>query len=57
MVSADTDLWFLHIYIFGLKENRKMAYVFVTGDVKVTAQITVEHFIKKMLWWTGFPIE
>ena len=31
-----------------------MAYVFVTGNFKVTAPITVEDSIKKFLWWIGF---
>ena len=33
-----------------IKENLKMAYVFVAGDVKVTAPITEEGYIKKILW-------
>ena len=40
-VSADINMWFKRI-----KENFRMAYVFVTGDVKVTAPITVEDSIK-----------
>ena len=34
-----------------------MAYVFVTGDVKVTAPITVENSINKILQWIGFTTE
>ena len=34
-----------------------MAYVFVTGDVKVTAPITVEDYIKQILRWIGFAID
>ena len=31
-----------------------MAYDFVTGDVKVTAPITVEDSIKQSVRWIGF---
>ena len=34
-----------------------MAYVFVMGDVKVTAPITVEDSTKKTLRWIGCTIE
>ena len=34
-----------------------MAYVFVTGDVKVTASIILEDYIKQILWWIGFTTE
>ena len=34
-----------------------MAYVFVTGDVKVTTTITVEDSIKQILIWIGFTAE
>ena len=34
-----------------------MAYVFVTGDAKVTASIIVEDSIKQILWWIGFTTE
>ena len=44
VVSADMNLWFKII-----KKNFKVAYVFVTGDVKVTATITVEDSIKQIL--------
>ena len=34
-----------------------MAYVFVTGDGKVAAPITVENYIKQILRWISFTIE
>ena len=34
-----------------------MAYVFVTGDGKVAALITVENYIKQILRWISFTIE
>ena len=46
MVSIDINVLFKII-----EENLKMAYVFVTDDVKVIAPITVEGSIKQILWW------
>ena len=34
-----------------------MDYVCVMVDVKVTASITVEGSIKKIIWWIGFTKE
>ena len=41
---------FIDLFLKRLK-RKKMAYVFVTGDVKVTAAITVEDSIKQILRW------
>ena len=46
------DLWFKRI-----KDNFKMDYVFVTGDVKVTVSITVGYSINKILLYIGFTTE
>ena len=34
-----------------------MAYVFLTGHVKVATLITVEDYIKQILRWIGFTTE
>ena len=39
------------------KKKKKIAYVFVTGDVKVTAPILVEYYIKQILQWIIFTTE
>ena len=52
MVLSDIDYWFKII-----KDDLKMAYVFVAGDLKVTAMITVEDAIKKILQWILFTTE
>ena len=31
-----------------------MTYIFITGDVKLTATITVDYSINKILLWIGF---
>ena len=58
LLSADTDLWFLQIYFwFKVIKGGELAYVFVKGDVKVNAPITVDDSIKNVLWWIGFTRE
>ena len=49
MFSADINFWF--------KRKEKNGFFFVTGDVKVTAPITVEDYIKQILRWIGFTVE
>ena len=49
MVSADTYLRFFTDIYFLFTKKEKNCLFFVTGDVKVTAPITVEVFIKEIL--------
>ena len=72
-VSSIYDFWFHKIYIccfsryrslvsadifwFLIIKEKKIAYAFVTYDIKVNAPITVEYSIKTILRWVVFTTE